>query len=232
VNNKDLTYLYYQNVFGCYPFNTDNNKIITELTIQHLLDNEIEEEKILKEIIKVKDGYIAPNNIPSIFWKDSLLNKDIFYTHKLLQLTSKPPKLDKNKIITDNSKFYIEMKIQFTIEDLYEYYINWLKRSILYTDKKKDIGGFNYMLLSYSKIQYITSIDIILKAIDYAKDKSYLTFTSSIQLKDVIDNCILKDMIYKNSLGYKNGYHTIIWRSDKMEPDKITVDPEYLLTQI
>lgn len=166
----DYAEFYYSQVVGLYPFDTDDYRIQTEKTIQHLVDAGISESDILRFIEESppKDC-LTPEDLPDWLWEGSLLKKNTFYYHNTLHIRPEAPKFNpfsKEEKVTD---FYLEMKIQYTIDDLIDYFYKTLRISKELADKKKDEGSFQYLLNKYSKLDFCESIDFVLALIDHNK---------------------------------------------------------------
>ena len=74
--------------------------------------------------------------------------------------------IENNKIVT--SRFFLEMKIIYAIEDLINYYYSKFPENSEWKSENKDIGAINYLLNKYKRLKYISEVDFILFLIDYA----------------------------------------------------------------
>lgn len=164
----DIVNYYYNNI-GVMP--NDDEKNQTLKTINYLKDNNIS----IKEIIDIIDKIpykktLAPEDLPESLWHDSLIKRDMFYFHNEIHITSPAPywNFKKNKIISE--KFYLEMKIKYTIDDLIKYYYKAFPNNKEFEDNKKDIGAMQYLLNQYKKIDFIENVDFILFLIDTCSD--------------------------------------------------------------
>lgn len=169
----DYAEFYYSQVVGCYPFDTEENKMKTQKVIDYLFDAGIEESKILRFIEEspAKD-YLTPDDLPEWLWEGSLLKKNTFYYHNILHIQPKMPTFNPFKKTEDVEKFYLEMKIMFTMDDLINYFYKTLNINKDLLDKKRDEGSFNYLLNKYSKLDFIEPIDFVLALIDHCKQDS------------------------------------------------------------
>lgn len=183
-----------------YPHVDSQLKIKAKVIIDHLQDNGYSEKFILNYLIE---------NGPSLkdfLWKDSLLKKDTFYYHSKLRITPKSPVWNVN-IREKTNKFYLEMKIKFTIDDLLEYYYSTLNIPIAFKDYKRDSGAFKYML-SKKYLDNLESIDFVLSLIDYNKENENDFLSSPFDLKFQKEVYNRLDYIINNSK-----YNKIIWRN-------------------
>lgn len=175
----DIVNYYYNNI-GVMP--NDDEKNQTLKTINYLKDNNIS----IKEIIDIIDKIpykktLAPEDLPESLWHDSLIKRDMFYFHNEIHITSPAPywNFENNKIISE--KFYLEMKIKYTIDDLIKYYYKAFPNNKEFEDSKKDIGAMQYLLNQYKKIDFIENVDFILFLIDTCSD----TQTDCIEILDL-----------------------------------------------
>lgn len=184
-----------------YPNTVDFKTTIKIKTIiEHLLDNNFDDKFILNYLIE---------NGPSLkecLWKDSLLKKDAFYYHNKLRITPKSSIWNVN-IKEKSNKFYLEMKIDFKMSDLLEYYYTTLNIPVSFRDYKRDSGAFRYML-NKKYLNNLESIDFVLTLIDYNKENENDFLSSPFDLK-------YQKEVY-NKLNYiinNSKYNKIIWRN-------------------
>lgn len=176
----NLLDFYYYNL-GTEP--TELEREITKATLDHLIDNNLTERDIIS-MIKDFPAKMAlePSDLPNKLWENSLLNRDTFYYHSELHITSPAPYWDFENDRIVSSRFFLEMKIQYSIRDLIQYYYKKFPRDIRLIDEKKDIGTMEYLLNKYKNIAFIESVDFILFLIDEAADSGY-ELTEMIDLK-------------------------------------------------
>jgi hypothetical protein len=146
----------------------NQNREMTSLTIDYLFDCGFSFIEIIQELYRHEEKDILPKNLKSILWNKSLIKRDAFYLHNEVRITSEAPYYDflKDKEIVP--KFYCEMKIRYTVEDLLNYFyskLSPLSRQLV--DKKADIGAVNYFMNKFSNIDWVEPLDIILCSIDY-----------------------------------------------------------------
>lgn len=110
------------------------------------------------------------DDLPLSFWENSLLEPRKYYYHHHLQNRSGAPVFDRKTFTFRSPEPYVEMKIAFTIEQLYAYYCNALGLPL--TNSAKDIGGIRYVLNTIAPLSIgtitLSKIDFILYVIDYA----------------------------------------------------------------
>lgn len=147
-------------------------KEITEKTFNHLKDNGYDEKFLINNIkIFPPKMVLEFKDIPDDLWKDSILKKGIFYYHNKLHILSPAPfwDLENNKVVTH--KFYLEMKIKFTVTNLIDYYYDNFPKMDNLIEESKDIGAINYLYKRYeSIIDIVEPVDFILFLIDEAKE--------------------------------------------------------------
>ena len=161
---------YETNILG----HSTNKTYITQYTIDYLYDNLFSDSNIIEILSTLKKESIKYSDLPNSLWKDSLLKRDIYYFHSKLQILSKPPKLSIDSIITPKEiKFFKEMKISFTKDDLLNFFYS-KSNSLIIKDYSRDIGAIEYLLKRYSN-QLMEPVDICLYLIeDYAQYVSSL----------------------------------------------------------
>ena len=165
----NLVDFYYKHIVGQEPKEESYNK--TNKLIAYLKEADIEEALIIKvlEDVPHKD-YLTHEDLPNWLWENSILKPKTFYYHHSLQITSPAPKYNMNKKYNNKTKFYLEMKIKYTVDDLIDYFYNTLGVPLEFKDKKKDGGAINYLLSKYSNFTFIEPIDFVLALIE--RDKS------------------------------------------------------------
>lgn len=186
--------LYYEQKYGYYP---DDYKDSNEYhTLRYLIDNKIYNIEELYGIINnTKDK--KAKNLPKLLWKNSLLEQNKYYHHRLLHI--KPPMVLGKKL-----EFYLEIRISFTEKDIVDYFYKKSEKDIMLRDENKDIGAVRYLLNKYSILEDISSIDFILTLIDFMqKDR----INEIVQLADY-ENEVLSYLRRK----VKNSKNKIIWR--------------------
>lgn len=167
---KELAITYYNLVIGLFP--TTNTLEQTIKTIGTLIDNKFSSSEIIKILISIgKVDKITPNDLPEYLWENSLTKKGVFYYHSELHITSNPPKWDPITMKEVTEPYFMEMKINYTINDLLNYYYKTLKIPIELRDEKKDIGGLTFLLDKYKKMK-VEPIDFVLTLIDTANTSS------------------------------------------------------------
>lgn len=163
---EELADIYYGYTNGEIPENKDN-LIQTINFFNHLLDAGITSKEILEYIIKdsIPKEALEYNDIPDKFYENSLLEKNKFYYHRQLQIISPPP-------TKNNNKYYKEMKIRYTEEDLIKYFCRRFNIREDWIDIKKEIGSIRYLLKKYYVFNFMEPVDFILLLIDFVASKS------------------------------------------------------------
>lgn len=152
---------YETNILG----HSTDKTYITQYTIDYLYDNLFSDSNIIEILSTLKKESIKYSDLPNSLWKDSLLKRDVYYFHSKLQILSKPPKLSIDSIITPKEiKFFKEMKISFTKDDLLNFFYS-KSNSLIIKDYSRDIGAIEYLLKRYSN-QLMEPVDICLYLIE------------------------------------------------------------------
>lgn len=184
-----------------YGHTIEDENILKELrkTINYLIDNNYDKAFILSYLLEY--GPV----ISETLWHDTLLKPNTFYYHE--QLTIMPgPSIWNPNMKEQSHRFYLEMKIKYTIDDLLNYYYTELLIPVELRDRSKDKGAFEHMLKKYTKFK-CEPIDFILYLIDYSKqEEAFITNVFDLQKyeRETYEkiNHIVENNIYKN----------IIWR--------------------
>ena len=204
----DLLDFYYYNL-GEEP--NDYERQITKATLDHLLENKFNDNDIIRmiESFPAKKA-LKPSDLPDSLWDNSLLKRDVFYFHGELHITSPAPYWDfeNDKIVS--SRFFLEMKIQYNIQDLIGYYYKKFPMDTRLIDNKKDIGAMEYLLNKYKNINIIEPVDFILFLIDEAAD-SDCELTDMIELKR-FESQTLNYLEHKTMNAAVEKVNKIIWR--------------------
>lgn len=162
----ELILSYYRLSKGILP--SDTTIAQTEKTVNFLLDNNYSDKDIMQILINIgKTEAILPEDLPDELWEGMLTERDVFYYHSELHITSKPPKWDPISMKEIVEPFFMEMKIKYTMNDLLTYYYNSLCIPIELRDDKKDTGAFKHLLDKYKKMK-VKPLDFVLTLIDFA----------------------------------------------------------------
>ena len=207
---NQYTQFYYDFNTGEFPENKDFIHI-TDNYFDYLIDAGFNKKDLYKLIINSlpNKDYLDFNCLPDYLWNDSLLDKDKFYFHKELQLGPLPPTWNKDY------PYKLEMKIIYTKEDIYNYFIKTFKldKDLMEINKKKELGSIKYLLNEYKNIKafdFLEPIDFILFLIDYVAnlDKKINTI---LKLNDYVYEFaeFEKDMIINAKAANKD---KIVWR--------------------
>lgn len=191
---------------GVYDIDYRNK---TKAIIKYLIDNELNESDIIDMFGKIKiEDYLKPDDLPEYLWEGSLLKKNVFYYHNSLQLIPPPPKWNAETLQSSSEDFYLEMKIQYNIDNLLEYYYKAMKIESM--DYNKDKGAMQYLLNKY-KIEGMENVDIVLLLIDEAHANEYV-INSPLKLQDLEMEVIsLAKHMVANSKSKRS--NEIIWRA-------------------
>jgi hypothetical protein len=140
---------------------------MTSLTIDYLYDCGFSFLEILQEMYRHKKVAILPKDLCNVLWNKSLIKRDAFYLHNQLRIVSKAPYYD---FLSDKEivpKFYCEMKIRYTVDDVLNYFYSKLPAlSKQLVDRKADAGAVTYFINKFNNIDWVEPLDIILCSID------------------------------------------------------------------
>lgn len=155
---------YFNFMIGEYPDNYEDYKKTCNFF------NYLEESGLTDAEIYMIIGLVRPKkiltieDIPSQITKDSLIDFNKVYFHKELLIISPPPTWNNE----DNYKFYKEIKVRYTLEDILNYFIKITNINKLWIATEKELGCIKYLLKEYKKFTFIEPIDFLLHLIDYA----------------------------------------------------------------
>ena len=200
-----LTNFYYDFVVGEQPEKINER---TKLLFEHLSESGCTPKQLFGTIIEEfpnKDE-LTIEDIPDSLWEGSLIERNKFYYHKELQILSPPPTWDKS------FPFYIEMKIQYSIEDALKYFIKQFKINESWMNKDKELGSIRYLLKDYKKYGFIEPVDFFLHIIDYVCSKG-VKINSIYDLRDYeLEYTQLLELDILNSKALKK--NRVVWRMD------------------
>ena len=196
---------------------TENIRKSISSVIGYLKDNNFIDSEIERVLLSFKDiEDICVDNLPGYLWNDSLLQKGIFYYHKEFHITSKSSYFDfeHEKVITE--RFFLEMKIKYTYEDILNYFYSknnfyYLKDTV---DLNKDIGSIKYLLNKYAKHDFIEPIDFLMFTIDEAvyDYKNNFVYYDKILDIDSVQHKVLDKLTRKVSAAKAEKRNKIVWR--------------------
>ena len=194
---EELLNLYINITYGYQIDTKERNKI--KNIVGYLYDNNYTNKFIIEYLLK--NGTVLIDDL----WKDSLLKPNTFYYHNKLRITSNSPIWNVH-IQEKTTKFYLEMIINFSIEDLLDYYYTKLSIPLEFRDTKRDAGAFKHML-NKKYINKVESVDFLLALIDYNKEMKNESIISPFDLKYQREVYNRFQYIIDNSK-----YNHIIWR--------------------
>lgn len=200
-----LINFYYDYVVGELP--EDNNTITkTKLLFDYLSESGLSEKDLLITILNdfPNKDLLTPEDLPNSLWDNSLLERDKFYFHKELQIISPPPTWD------ECFPFYLEMKIQYTINNVLDYFVQTFNINSEWINKEKELGSIKYLLKDYKKYSFVEPIDFILHLIDYTKSIS-VNVNSIYDLREYeIETAEFLTLDVENAKTIKK--NVVIWR--------------------
>ena len=180
----------------------EDENLLKELrrVINYLIDNDYDEAFIISYLLY--NGPVLDRSL----WDNSLLEPDKVYYHSQLTIMPGPAIWSPTKK-EHSQKFFLEMRINYTIDDLLNYYYNEFLIPIELRNTYKDKKAFEHMLKNYKKFNDFEAIDFILYLIDYNKDQSaFVTDVFDLQKYERETYDKLTDMVMSNR------YKDIVWR--------------------
>lgn len=192
---------YEENILGY----STKKSYITQYTIDYLYDNNYNEGDIINILSKIKKESIKYKDLPSKLW-NGLIERDTYYFHPELQILSKPPMLSiSSDIIIKPVKFFKEIKISYTKQNVLNYFYRKANSKII-KDINRDLGSLDYLLSRY-KHQLMNSLDVILYLIDdHAFEVNSLLALSNYEV-DTLEK--IENIYYDN---HRSGTDKIIYR--------------------
>ena len=193
---NDLIDTYVSIAYG-YEISQDIRKKIYNF-VCYLFDNDYNYDYILNYLLE------HGPEITDKLYEDSLLKPDKFYYHNELRIMPDTSIWNPN-IKEISKKFYLEMRTQYSIEDLLNYFYCVLSVPNSLRNNKRDRGAFESLLKQY-RVEGIETIDLILFVIDYNIDNKE-NISSPFDLK--IDRDLLARII---KMIDSSAYREVIWR--------------------
>ena len=185
-----------------YGHTIEDESLLKKLkrTINYLIDNRYDNTFIFSYLLDY--GPV----ISEVLWHNTLLKPDTFYYHE--QLTIMPgPSIWHPNMKEKSQKFYLEMKIKYTIDDLLNYYYTELLIPVELRDRNKDKGAFEHMLKKYTKFR-CEPVDFILYLIDYNKQQeAFVTNVFDLQkyeretyekINYIVENSLHKNIVWRD----------------------------------
>lgn len=175
----DLAEYYYEHAYGCYPFETNDEKDKTNKVIDYLVENHIDTGTIMAIIEKAssnKTGFLTPEDIYFYkpIWDNNLLEPCKFYYHPELQIRPAAPSFNPVTNETKTAPFYLEMRIRFTERDVANYIRRSIKMPDALYDEKRDLGSVNFLLNKYKNINVVEPIDFVLYLADHLRQREQM----------------------------------------------------------
>lgn len=211
----DLAEYYYENAYGCYPFDTNEEKDKTQKVIDHLVENSIENVVIMAIIEKAsakRVGYLTPQDIYNYepLWENTLIKPGVFYYHPELQIRPKAPSFNPTTNETTVGQFYLEMRICYNEYDLMNYIRKSIKMPAALYDDKRDIGSVNFLLNKYKNINVVESLDFVLYLVDHLRQSEQMAVS-------ILDIANAEQAVYEQCLKMAPAMaikkaNQIVWR--------------------
>ena len=165
---EKITMDFYELMVGTTP-NEEDVKNLNGCVL-YLKDNNFSDREIFNILSDSKNINIKASELPSKYWKGSLLKPNTFYYHDRLRIMSKAPKWDPETLREITYPYFLEMKIMFTMDDLIEYFYQKTLIPVELRNRKNEEASFKYLLDKY-KVMKTEPIDFILFLIDSVKEE-------------------------------------------------------------
>lgn len=207
---------------GYEPSVEDINKL--KSTISYLKDNHYTDKEIFKilmnsnidlpedcEMTAIEKAIVTGPQLPEYLWENSLIKKDTYYYNNRLHITSKPPTWNPKTLQEECEPFFMEMKINFTLEDLLELYYSECRVPIGLRVKTRDEGALQHLLNKYNNLK-APGLDYVMLMIDLAGKDNELDFlTNPFELENYSKEAFitLEQIVEESTLNKSN---VIIWR--------------------
>lgn len=165
---EKITMDFYELMVGTTPSEEDVKNL--NGCVLYLKDNNFSDREIFNILSDSKNINIKASELPSKYWKGSLLKPNTFYYHDKLRIMSKAPKWDPETLREITYPYFLEMKIMFTMDDLIEYFYQKTLIPVELRNRKNEEASFKYLLDKY-KVMKTEPIDFILFLIDSVKEE-------------------------------------------------------------
>ena len=209
---------------GMEPSETRYKELLA--TVNYLKDNGKTNKEIFKilmnsnidlpedcEMSAVDKAIVRQSDLPEYLWKDSLLEKGVYYYNNRLHICSKPPTWNPKTFQEECEPFYMEMIISFTIEDLLEMYYMECRVPLGLRDKVRDTGALKHLLGKYNNLK-APGLDYVIYMIDLAsKDTDTEFLANPFELENYSKQAFmeLESMVEEATLNNSN---KITWRNE------------------
>ena len=155
-----------------------------ENLLSYLWDAGVEPYMIANYALKVTTtNELSYNRLPEMLWEKSLLKRDTFYFHKELEILSPPSTWDEDK------PFYLEMKIEYRINEALDYFLKSNKVREEWINRKKELGSLKFLLKEFEKYKFAEPIDFFLHLCDFAASKAEKNLQSIFDLNHYEVEC-------------------------------------------
>ena len=201
---------YYSLISGIEPEGEDFNRTIS--TAMYLKDNGISNQDIFKIFKLISKQRIEGEDLPKSLWNNSLLEKGVFYYHNEFHITSKPPTWNPITFKEECEPFFIEMKIEYTMQNLIHRFYEKCRIDPGLRDDRIIEGGLKHLLWKYNNLK-APAIDYIMTMMDLADedvDAKIMTNVFDIEKYFTKAFIMLEDMVEEATF---NKHNIIIWRN-------------------
>lgn len=216
---KKTVYNLYMLTAGIEPSDEAFNRTLA--TANYLKDNGYNNKNILSILTQSIKNKIHDNNeimiygedLPEELWRYSLLEKGKFYYSDILHIKSNPPTWNPVTFKEECEPFFLEMKIDFNIANLLDYYYEKCRVPQGLQDDKKNGGALLHLIKKYDAFNNVPGLDYVIALIDKASkdiDKNFFADVFEIESynKEVIEEFTA---MYEQAIFEKT--NVIVWRN-------------------
>lgn len=208
---KKIVYKYYLTNKGYEPIDEDFKRTLA--TANYLKDNNMDEKTIFKILLECNKDKICGEDLPESLWEKSLLKKNIFYYSDIFHIKSNPPRWNPVTFKEECPEFFLEMKINFTMNDLLNYYYEKCRVPLALQNDKRDAGAFTHLINKYNAFEIIPGIDYVVALINKAsEDKNKKIFTEIFEIEKYKEEIITDFEIIANEAKHSKS-NKIVWRN-------------------
>lgn len=140
--------------------------------VRYLRKNGLGDEQIVQLVKDWPKDEMDIDHLPDSLWNKSLLKKDKYYFHEELQIREGGSFFNEKTGEYSLAPYTVELKIQYTKEDLVRYLYRQANTVSALQDVARDAGACEYFLNKYKTLTVenteVESIDLLLFLIDYA----------------------------------------------------------------
>lgn len=165
------------------------------------------------EMSALRKAIVKGCDLPDYLWENSLLQKNVYYYNNRLHICSKPPIWNPKTFQEECEPFFMEMMINFTMDDLLDMYYTECRVPLGLREKTRDLGALKHLLGKYNNLK-APNLDYIMYMIDLAsQDKETEFLANPFELENYSKQAFmeLENIVKEATLNNSN---KIIWRNE------------------